>query len=92
MKYKEEDYIESGIYSDDEEIEHYRAKVVKCSKPHKCVSCQSEIIKGDDALMEAGFLDGKPVSCHTCLSCIDRWLDEINGEDEMSDEYIRTGY
>lgn len=77
MKYKPEDYIDSGFYSGDEDIENRKEKVVKCRKPHKCVNCEKEIEAGEDALRETGFLDGKPVSCYTCLPCIDEWLDEI---------------
>jgi hypothetical protein len=42
--------------------------------------CESEIKAGEQALLETGFLDGKPVSSYTCLSCIDKWLDETKGD------------
>lgn len=76
MKYNKEDYIDCGFYSDDTMIEHHKEKVVRCRKPHKCANCQSEIERGEDALRETGFIDGEPVSCYTCLPCIDEWLDE----------------
>jgi hypothetical protein len=77
MKYKPEDYLESGFYgNDDDEIENRVEKVVKCRKPHKCVGCEKEINKGEHALLETGFMDGKPVSCYTCLPCIETWLEE----------------
>lgn len=79
MKYKPEDYLDSGFYSGDEEIENKKEKVVRCRKPHECTNCQKEIAAGDNALRETGFLNGKPVSCYTCLPCIDEWLDEIMG-------------
>ena len=79
MKYKPEDYINSGFYGDmDDEIESQKAKVVKCRKAHQCVSgCGTEIKAGEHALLETGFMDGAPVSCYTCLPCIDKWLDKI---------------
>ena len=33
-------------------------------------------------LRESGFMDNEPVSCYTCIPCLDKWLDEINGEVE----------
>ena len=85
MKYKPEDYINSGFYDGDmdSEVENQKSKVVKCRKPHKCVGgCETEIKAGEYALLETGFLDGKPVSCYTCLPCIDKWLDELGGLNE----------
>lgn len=77
MKYKLEDYVNSGFYSDmDDPIEHHKERVVKCRKSHQCVNCQNEIQIGEHALLETGFLDGEPVSSYTCLHCIEEWLDE----------------
>jgi len=86
MKYKPDDYIDIELYSDTEgEVENYKKKVVKCRKPHKCANCQKEINSRDHALLETGFMDGKPVSCYTCLPCIDVWLDE-SGQVEREGE------
>lgn len=79
VKYTEQEYIDSEFYGLDEDIGCYKAKVVKCRKPHKCVCCESEITIGEYAFYENGFMDSEPVSCYTCLSCMDKWLDEING-------------
>ncbi len=81
MKYKPEEYIDSGFYGGDmdSDIENIKSKVVKCRKPHRCVcGCETEIGKGDYALLESGFTDGKPVSVYTSTQCIDKWLDEIS--------------
>jgi hypothetical protein len=90
MKYKPKDYINSGFYDGgmgDDDIENEKVRVVKCRKPHKCMGgCDSEIKAGEHALLETGFMDGKPVSCHTCLPCIDKWLDEINGDESEEEE------
>ena len=89
MKYKPEDYINSGFYDGDmdSEVENPKSKVVKCRKPHKCVGgCETEIQVGEYALLETGFLDGKPVSCYTCLPCIDKWLDELNALETDNNE------
>jgi len=88
MKYKTEDYIESGFYgTDDTEIESYKSKVVKCRKPHFCGGgCNIEIQPKDYALRETGFMDGEPISAYTCLPCLDKWLDDINSVEEYEDE------
>ena len=86
MKYKPEDYLESGFYSDmDDDVEVKKEKVVKCRKSHKCMGCEKEITKGEHALLETGFMDGKPVSCYTCLPCIETWLEE-SGQVGMDEE------
>ena len=87
MKYEHEDYLNSGVYGDDySEIENYEEKVSKCRKPHKCMGgCGIEINSGDYALVETGFMDGKPMRAYTCLTCIEKWLVESGqriGEEE----------
>ena len=78
MKYPKEMYLDSGFYGDfDEDIESKTQKIVKCRKKHLCTGgCDTEIKVGDYALCEKGFLDGNPVSCYTCLPCIEAWLEE----------------
>lgn len=86
MKYSLDLYTDSGFYSDDSaEVENHKEKVVKCRKPHKCCGCSLEISAGDYALLETGFFDGKPVSCHTCISCIEKWLEESGQVDRESE-------
>ena len=82
MKYKPENYIDSGFYSDDD-IENKKEKVVKCRKQHKCATCEADITIGVHALRETGFTEGKPVSCYTCLPCIDTWLEESGQAEEV---------
>lgn len=77
MKYKPEDYLDSGFYSDmDDDLENKKEKVVKCRKQHECATCEAEIAIGAHALRETGFMEGKPVSAYTCLPCIEAWLEE----------------
>ncbi len=77
MKYDKELYIGSGIYEDmDANIECYKEKIVKCRKEHVCPSCQKTIKIGEEALYESGFMEGEPLSCWTCLPCIEKWLEE----------------
>lgn len=78
MKYSKEDYENSDFYYGEEDILNYKSKVVKTRKSHKCVNCQNEVAKGSSMLRESGFMDGEPVSCYTCLDCLDEWLDELN--------------
>ena len=85
MKYKPEDYsiADTGFYGlADEDIDHYQEKLVKCRKVHTCMNCENEIPASAYAIRETGFMDGSPVSAYTCIDCMDKWLDEINGEDE----------
>ena len=85
MKYKPEDYSisDTGFYGFcDGDMENYKEKLVKCRKPHKCVSCEKEISIGVYAIRESGFMDGEPVSAYTCTDCMDEWLDEISGDEE----------
>lgn len=79
MKYDEELYINSGFYGVDMDGEYIsgKEKIVKCRKPHECMGgCGKTINTGEKALYESGFLNGKPVSCYTCLNCIEKWLEE----------------
>jgi hypothetical protein len=87
MKYDKSEYEEAEFYGCEEDgVENHQQKLVKCVKPHTCVSCQKEIQKGENALRETGFMpfDG-PVSCYTCIPCLDKWLDEINGDESEAD-------
>ena len=68
----------ADFYYGEEDILNYKSKVVKTRKSHKCVNCQNEVAKGENMLRESGFMDGEPVSCYTCLDCLDEWLDELN--------------
>ncbi len=53
--------------------------------PHICANCAREIRKGEQALYESGFSDGEPVSCYTCLGCVEEWLEE-SGQAVNEDE------
>ena len=87
MKYRVEEYEDSGFYGcEEDEVENYKQKVVKCRKAHECASCQKEIETGEYALSETGFMDGEFVSCYTCIDCLDKWLDRINGCDDDARE------
>lgn len=86
MKYKIEDYINSEFYGNGEDdIENYRVTIVKCRRPHKCVTCNSEIKIGDYAYYESGFMDSYPVSAYTCMQCLDEYLDKINEIEEVKE-------
>ena len=85
MKYKEDDYIDSDFYGDDDdEIQRKKSKLVRCRKQHSCAcGCGQLITTGEQALLETGFIDGEPRSVYTKLTCIDIWLDELMGEEEQ---------
>ena len=82
MKYTEEEYVNAGFYDGDMDVDisNHKIKVIKCRKSHQCNGgCGTEIKAGDYALLETGFMEGEPMTCHTCLPCIDKWLDELKG-------------
>lgn len=88
MKYTEQEYLDSCFWDGDMDcdIENQKVKIVKCRKAHKCMGgCDGEIQPGEHAYYESGFMDGRPVSCYTCLPCIDKWLDLL-AEHERDDE------
>jgi len=81
MKYDKEKYLDTGYYGFDDDVQNHTEKVVKCNKPHDCVSCGEEIKAGEHALYESGFLYGHRVSAYTCLKCIEEWIDESEDDD-----------
>lgn len=85
MKYNKDLYVDSGIYGMDEDIRNHKEKIVKCRKPHSCVSCEKEIERGEQALLETGFCEAGAVSAYTCLECIEQWLEE-SGQVNLSEE------
>ena len=92
MKYTEKEYIESGFYDGDMDVEisNEKVKVVKCRKPHKCNGgCNTEIQIGEHALSETGFMDGNPISCYTCIPCLDKWLDELHEYEDEDEDAIK---
>ena len=90
MKYLIEDYEQTEFYEPDEDISNHKQKIVKVRKMHKCAICQKDIQIGEQALRESGFMDREPVSCYTCIPCLDRWFDEINeANEDGEDEYGR---
>lgn len=89
MKYKPENYLDSGFYDggcNEDDVENKKEKLVKCRKSHECMGgCNTIIQPGEHALLEKGFMDGQPVSCYTCLPCIEAWLEE-SGQVELDSE------
>ena len=86
MKYSKEEYENAEIYAGEDDVLNYKSKLVQTRKAHTCVMCQKEIAIGENMLRESGFLDGAPVSCYTCIPCLDKWLDEINEVDEDGED------
>lgn len=80
LKYPIDDYLDCDFYGGDNEgIDNYTSKVVKCRKSHECAcGCNTVIEVGQYAMLEKGFMDGEPVSIYTACTCIDKWLDELN--------------
>lgn len=85
LKYDKELYLDNEIYGLDEDFVKRSEKVVKCRKPHECNNCGHEIVPGDYAVHETGFMYGKPVSTYTCIRCMEKWMEEL-GRVETGDE------
>jgi hypothetical protein len=80
VKYTEKEYLNSEFYSgeDYDGITNLKRKIVKCRTTHPCDGgCDGEIKSGEYALCEFGFIDGEPWSSYNCMSCLDKWLDEL---------------
>lgn len=80
MKYSKEDYKQTEFYGADESIDNHQQKIVKVRKDHKCCNCGKVINIGEEALHESCFCDG-PQHAYTCISCCDKWLDEVYAEE-----------
>ncbi|MCR4745221.1 MAG: hypothetical protein K5894_08325 [Lachnospiraceae bacterium] len=79
LKYSKELYTDSGFFDGDMDCEYTdrEEKLVKCRKSHKCTNCQKDIAKGDYAVCETALFPGKGWNnCYTCISCIEKWLEE----------------
>ena len=85
MKYTEEEYINAGYFEVDDVTSNQNYKVVKVRKAHHCVGLETPdhtINVGERALRETAIVeDAGFQTCYVCLPCVDKWLDEINGED-----------
>lgn len=89
MKHTEQDYLEiDPLYGDfDVNISNRLQKIVKCRKPHVCWGeCGKQIEAGERAVNLSGFEDGEPISFYYCFSCLDSWLDELDGNDDSSED------
>ena len=82
-KYKPELYKNLEMPSDDMDdyLESWSSKLVKCRKDTTCHYCGTDIRRGDQALGEKCFIDGKPYYIHDCLDCVE---DVIKGWDDQA--------
>ena len=86
MKYSEEMYIDSQIFSGDMDgsESNFSEKMVKTRKTHNCCICEKEIPKGTKMIMQSTIVqDIGWCSCYICLPCIEKWLEEsgqVEGE------------
>jgi hypothetical protein len=79
LRYKEEEYLNTGIYGEDEDIQLVQVKLVVCRTKHTCPECGRIIQPQERALSERGFeRGGGPVSCYTCIPCMEKWMDTLD--------------
>ena len=85
-KYPASEYENLTMPSDDMDtnLECHKSKLVKVRKETECSYCGAKIMKGDWALTESCFMDGKAYRIHDCLDCAEG---TINGWDD--DDYER---
>lgn len=79
MKYSEEMYIDSQIFSGDMDgsESNFSEKIVKIRKEHDCCVCGKKILKGTEMVMQSAIVDGIGWrTCYICLPCIENWLEE----------------
>ena len=79
MKYPEEMYIDSQIFSGDMDgsESNFSEKIVKVRKKHMCSICEKQILEGTKALRQQAIIEGNGwCSCYICLPCIEKWLEE----------------
>ncbi|ACC71076.1 hypothetical protein PPMP20_04365 [Paraburkholderia phymatum] len=91
MKHQESDYIHFDPWEGDEsDIRCRTVKLVKVRKQHACFmgahpnhGDQHIIERGAVARVETALIDGDFWGrSYVCIPCMDKWLDEINGEDD----------
>lgn len=86
QKYPDRAYIETPLFEDrDTDIRCRTVEFVVTRKTHRCafggvIDRQHEIPVGTKTVRESAIVEGAWGNCHSCLSCIDVWLDEIKWE------------
>lgn len=83
LKHTEEEYLNCCFFGYEEDfVINKKDSIVRCRKAHTCSNCRKEIQINEFAYNERGFMDGEPVSCYTCIPCLDAWIDEEEAEDD----------
>ena len=89
MKYDPDEYLRWNLFEGDEaEIQCRSVRLVKVRKEHVCYSSQAygeeqhTINKGEMARFEKALIDRSFWGqYYVCIACMDRFIDELNGED-----------
>lgn len=88
QKYSDEDYLNAELFQDrDLEIRALKRQIVTTRKEHPCAFSNAN---GEEhtisacvrVVRESAIVEGKWGTCHSCLPCIDKWLDHLRGLDE----------
>ncbi len=76
MKKNKEFYNDFRIYEDrDSFLRNWKSKIVKTRKIHHCYNCDTDILKGSEALLETCIDPDKGwCSSYTCSSCVDQYV------------------
>jgi hypothetical protein len=82
-EYSDEQYLNGGYFSEDEECTNHSMKIVTTRKEHECSGVagtkRHTFPAKSRAIYETAIHDKhKHVSNYICLPCADTWLNEIN--------------
>lgn len=82
MKRNKEWYNDFTLYEDrDSYLRNHKSIIVKTRKIHHCYNCDKDIPIGEEALLETAIdPDSGRVSCYTCKTCVDQWVEEEEKE------------
>jgi hypothetical protein len=79
MPYTDQQYLDADMYEDgDADIRAYKKKIVTTRKVQQCATGQHAIQPHSRAVQESALVEGEWGTAHTCLPCIDKWLDSIS--------------
>jgi hypothetical protein len=84
QKYSDAQYLAAELFDDgDAEIRAYQKKIVTTRKGHRCAAGDvlhepHQIAAQTRAVKESAFVEGEWGTAYSCLTCVDKWLDEIN--------------
>lgn len=91
MKYSPDEYLSLNLFDGDEsDVQCRSIRLLKVRKEHTCFLSMDQteqhmISKGETARLEKGLIDRSFWgSYYCCVPCMDRFIDELYGEEDES--------